>query len=855
MPDYALLSLESSSSAVRWEFFEPRTATWLPAAVPGCVHLDLQRHGLIPDPFWGDNEQTLQWIEHEVWRYRAFFPLDVATLAEHCADGGVIELVADGLDTLASVALNGREIARTDNMFTGYRWPVGDILRDGENKLAIDFATAPSYIAAHRRPDDFHEWNDPVGGCSHVRKEQCQFGWDWGPRFVSAGVWRGIRLETWRGARLRHVGVRQLHSAAGVFLDLVPEAVFATGSPADKTVAVGFRARLFLADTEIASAQNHPGETGFRLRVPDPQLWWPNGHGAQPLYELEVELLDTRDGVVLDTWRRRIGLRTITLDRSRDRFGEKFQFVVNGRPIFAKGANWIPAHAFAPLAHSDRARLDDLLSSATDAHFNMLRVWGGGLYESEAFYDLCDEKGLLVWQDFMFACALYPGDERPGFLRSVEAEAVYQVQRLAHRACLALWCGNNEIEQMPHELALSRRRRAAYRRIFYGLLPEVVTQHDGVTPYWPASPHNPHGWWRGFNSTRGGDAHYWGVWHARKPVRSYERTRFRFVSEFGMQSYSSPEVAATFCAPENWDVLGPAMANHQKNKAGNAIIADYVARLYPAPRDYPSVAYLSQLNQAHCMKVAVEHFRRSMPRTAGALYWQLNDCWPVFSWSSLEFGGKWKALHYAAKRFFAPALVSAHRLGADENRITAADLYTVFDGARETRGELRWELRRFDDASAAILEHGVRAITLRPGESALWERLDFRAALRAHGAANLYLHIALRLADSSDEPVSEDTVFFTAPCFLRLPHADTELIETQLITPNEYRLTFRSPVFQHRVMFDFDPPLPHRASDNFFDLLPGGSKVVAVRPLDAGPGLDAPALRSRLRVRSLAGSG
>ena len=830
--------LESAAALAHWEFCDPRSGEWLPAIVPGCAHLDLQRAGRIPDPFWGDNERALQWIERATWRYRGAFFLD----PEWLAAAAVIELVADGLDTLATVALNGVVIARTDNMFLGHRWSVRELLHTGENLLAIEFASAAAYIDAHRRPTDFHEWNDPVGGCAHLRKEQCQFGWDWGPRLVSAGICRGLRLEAWSGARLRHVGVRQFHAPDGseVVINVTPE--WAAASPA-RALHVVLRARLALAGREVAAAES--ATTGaLTLRVPSPELWWLNGQGAPALYELTVELCDRDGGAVLDTWQRRIGLRTIALDRRRDRFGERFQFIVNGRPIFAKGANWIPAHAFAPLAHGDRARVTDLLDAAADAHCNMLRVWGGGFYESEAFYDLCDERGLLVWQDFMFACALYPGDERPEFVASVAAEAEYQVKRLAHRACLALWCGNNEIEQMPHELVRSAARRRAYRRIFYELLPAAVRRHDGATPYWPASPHNPRGWWRGFNSSRGGDAHFWGVWHARQPVAAYERTRFRFVSEFGMQSYPSPEIARTFCPPERWRMDDPLFANHQKNKAGNAIIAHYLAQLYRVPpdADYPTLAYLSQLNQAHCIQVAVEHFRRSSPRTAGALYWQLNDCWPVASWSSLEFGGRWKALHFAAKRFFAPALVSAHLLGGGR-----VDVHTVFDGPEpKLNATLSWELRRLADGASLLRD--ARIVTLSRGESVRQARCDFRAALRAHGAANVFLSLTLGV---NDAPVSEGNVFFVAPRFLSLPRAP---IEVAIIPADDaiatYQLAFRSPVFQHRVAFDFDPPLSHRASDNFFDLLPNRSHSLTLRlPDETTLALDA--LRARLQVRSL----
>ena len=476
--------------------------------------------------------------------------------------------------------------------------------------------------------------------------------------------------------------VQQQHSAGRVLLTIQPQL---TQQDAD----IGVRCRLALDGQLVAQAE---GSGEIELAVEQPQLWWPNGLGAQPLYELQTELLHADE--VLDRQHQRIGLRTIVLDRHADEWGESFQFVVNGVPVFAKGANWIPAHSFVTAV--GRADYQNLLSSAAEANMNMLRVWGGGIYEMDDFYDLCDQLGLMVWQDFMFACSLYPGDEQ--FLALVEQEAAYQVPRLANHACMALWCGNNEIEQMPPEITATPERQAAYEKIFYDILPAAVAAHDPATPYWPSSPHNPEGYQQGHNNERAGDCHFWDVWHARYPVKRYEEMKFRFCSEFGMQSYSSPAVAATFCPPEEMNVFGPAMENHQKNAAGNQIIFDYVARLYRYPKDYAALAYLSQLNQAYCMKVGIEHFRRSMPRTMGALYWQINDCWPVFSWSSLEFGGRWKALHYAARRFFAPALVSAHVPGDEKagkgnyiaNTIHDVNIYAVYDGVAAQDGTVKW---------------------------------------------------------------------------------------------------------------------------------------------------------------------
>jgi beta-mannosidase len=490
------------------------------------------------------------------------------------------------LDTVATVYLNGREVGRSENMFVGHRWSVKPfLLRRGSNELVVHFKSALSYIRANRTEHIPREVNDPVGRCTVIRKQQCQFGWDWGPRFVTAGIWRDIRLEAWTGNRLENVRINQSHFANGnVTLTLSPE----LARPDSDAIC---KWRLTLDGSFVAKG------TGREINIEQPQLWWPSGQGAQPLYQIEIAV-STAQGVAIGRWARRIGLRTISLDRHTDKWGESFQFLVNGRPVFAKGANWIPAHSFvAGLTRADYAR--DLRSAAS-AHMNMIRVWGGGIYESEDFYDLCDELGLLVWQDFMFACAAYPGDDR--FAASVRTEAEFQVKRLRHHASLALWCGNNEVwscnfkELLLPEYAPSR---AAYERIFHEVLAEVVAAQDGANDYWPSSP------WRGdiavdhATGEKCGDTHYWDVWHVRHPVKDYENWAFRFVSEFGMQSYSSPATNALFCPKHDDNVFGPVMELHQKNRTGNQIILDYVSRRYRFPKSQDHLIYLSQLNQAY----------------------------------------------------------------------------------------------------------------------------------------------------------------------------------------------------------------------------------------------------------------
>lgn len=816
-------------SPLPWKFRDCSGSAWLPAVVPGCVHDDLRRAGRIPDPFWGVNEQQVQWIEERDWEYAAWFVAGADLLAEE-----VVELVADGLDTVATVRLNGRVVARTENMFIGHRWNIRRLLRRGRNRISVRFGSATRYIRTHRLSHAPREFSDPVGRCSVLRKQQCQFGWDWGPRFVTAGIWRDIRIEGWSANRLRAVAVSQDHAGGAVTLTLAHE--LERPDPASTC-----RWRLSLGGRAVASG------SGARIKVPEPRLWWPNGQGGQPLYLLEVEVLGSA-GTTLGRWSRRIGLRTIVVDRHRDAWGVSFQFVVNGRPVFAKGANWIPASSF--VAGLTRADYERDLRSAAEAHMNMIRVWGGGIYESEDFYDLCDELGLMVWQDFMFACTLYPAD--PAFVASSRAEAQYQVRRLRHRACLAMWCGNNEVwGNNVHELMDPEKThlRADYERLFHRALPPIVAEFGGATPYWPSSP------WRGdiaadhAAGAARGDTHYWDVWHARNPVKDYEKWDFRFVSEFGMQSYSSSATQATFCPPDDGNVFGATMENHQKNKQGNQIILDYVARRYRFPRDQESLIYLSQLNQAHCMQTGVGHYRRIMPRCMGALYWQLNDCWPVASWSSVEYTGRWKALHHVARRFFGPAIVTAHVHGDEVqgignyrvSTVRRVDLHTSYDGVRPARGVVRWDLMHVDGRR---ITGGRKAVSLRPMRSRLEKRLDLAKPLALHGRDRLYLRIAL---DVGGRRVSEDSVFLTTPRFVSLPKPVTR-VSVRMSSPTRARVTFSSPVFQHRFAFDI-PGRQHACSDNHFELYPGEAKSVEVtlaRPTTA------PRLARLITHRSLA---
>jgi len=411
----------------------------------------------------------------------------------------------------------------------------------------------------------------------------------------------------------------------------------------------------------------------------------------------------------------------------------------------------------------------------------------------------------------------------------VKAEAEFQVQRLAHRACLALWCGNNEIEQMPDKIVSTKARKNAYESVFYRILPDAVAQYDGSTTYWPCSPHNPEGYEKGHNNERGGDCHFWDVWHLLKPVSTYEEKNFRFCSEFGMQSYSSLEVARTYCGEEDLNVFGPVMENHQKNGAGNLIIMDYVSRLFRFPKNYRSLAYLSQLNQAYCMKVGIEHFRRSMPRTMGALYWQLNDCWPVASWSSLEYKGRWKALQYESRRFFAPAMLSLKVLGKESTgkintfitTVHGVEIHTVYDGeVREQKARLNWSIQTLD---GKVLRSGSRKLVLEYGRSILQETVDVRKELAKYGAPEIYLKAELVTEDGA---VSRRTAFFTAQRYLNLRRAPIRST-VKAVSKTQYEITLKSKTFHHAVQVNF-PAWDFRADDNFVDLHAGEERTLVV---------------------------
>ena len=673
-----------------WLLRERGAADWIPGHVPGGVHLDLLAAGRISDPFAGDEELRVQWVAERDWEYRREFAVDEAVAGQRH-----VALVFEGLDTLAEIRLNGERLGSADNMFRTWRFDVDGRLRPGLNELSVIFRSAVGRAAELEAVRHLDSPDSQLPGAPYLRKAPCHFGWDWGPRLPNVGFWQGVRLEGWSVARLAEVRLSQAIEGDGARISAevrMERAEIARASdPGPRQIEARLRVEHPNGQTTSVTSGIDPASTVaiLAVEIAEPELWWPNGMGGQPLYRIEVQLVE--GSTTLDTKSFQMGLRTLELRREPDAWGESFSFVVNGVPIFAKGSNWIPADTFPARVNPDR--LEALLKAAAAANHNMIRVWGGGYYEVEAFYDLCDRLGILVWQEFMFACSVYPlGDQ--AFLAGVRVEVSEQVRRLRHRACLALWCGNNEMERGWTAWGWDRPEtqdlKAAYLRFFSETLPAWVAGEDMATAYWPSSPSSGRPLVEAIGE-RSGDEHEWVVWHGLAPFSAYGRESYRFVSEFGFESLPAEATVAAFAAdPADWNLGSPVMDHHQRGRDGNARILYYLAQQFRLPRDFGGLVYLTQVLQAEAVRVGVEHWRRERDRCGGALYWQLDDCWPVSSWSSIDYFGRWKALHYASRRFFAPVLLSCALEGGQ------AVIAVTNDRVGAWQGELRWSLEGLD---------------------------------------------------------------------------------------------------------------------------------------------------------------
>ncbi|MDJ1016489.1 MAG: glycoside hydrolase family 2 protein, partial [Paracoccaceae bacterium] len=619
--------------------------------LPGDAITALFEAGVIPDPYWGRNEYDCRWVAERDWVVSRRFEVARTDL----------ELYIDQVDTVASIRINGREVLETNNAFRSYRATASEALRIGTNEIEIAFPSSVR-VAAKRQAEQpffvpFQASNSPIPNPNMLRKPQCDFGWDWNVALAPFGVYGAMRLEPIRSTRIELLSVSQIHGADGVQVCVTTHL---TGDCSGELLVT------FDGRSERISINKDNRTPTLVFDVTDPKLWWPAGHGEQPLYQLTTKI----DGQVEN---RAIGLRRIELVNERDEIGASFAFRVNGRPVFCKGANWIPADALPGRITREKTR--DLLQSAIDANMNMIRVWGGGRYEPSWFYDICDELGLMVWQDFMFACALYPADEE--FLEEVGTEVEEVVARLHHHASIALWCGDNENVGALNWFEESRNNRDRYLAAYDRLNHTIERSLKATCPdanWWPSSPSRGRlDFGDGWHDDTSGDMHFWSVWHEGRDFEHYSDVSPRFCSEFGFQSYPSMDQIRSFAEPEDLNIAAPVFESHQKNAGGNARIAETMFRYFRFPVGFESFVYLSQVQQALAIKTAVTRWRSRMPRCMGTLYWQLNDTWPVCSWSSLDYGGGWKLLHHKAREFFAPVLCTIVPNGSAFDLVAAND--------------------------------------------------------------------------------------------------------------------------------------------------------------------------------------
>lgn len=782
------------------------------AVVPGCIHTDLMENGLIEDPYYRDNETGLMWIGQTDWTYERAFHVDESLLIHKH-----VNLVCHGLDTFARIYVNENEVIETDNMFRTWECDVKPYLRAGENGIKIVFASTYPYMEEKIR----ERWLTITGinhhritGSNYVRKMQCNYGWDWGPMCVTAGIWRDIEIEAYDSAKIEDVHIRQKHGRDRVDVHVETNLSHFTHDDFQVRVTVGFAGET--VGTRTYDATEEKSDTV--LTITEPKLWWPNNLGEQNLYDVKVELIHACDRI--DEKAIRIGLRTLVLDRHGDEWGESFQFKINGVPFFAKGANWIPIDTFVTRGGRDFYR--QLLTDAGKANMNFIRVWGGGIYEQDVFYELCDELGLCVWQDFMFACSAYPVyDEK--YINTFRREAIDTIKRLRPHPCLALWCGNNEIEQMGNMVTEEPDRRVGtmnrkeYSLLFEDIIPGLIGEYDGEHDYWISSPHTPGKYGNDPNEPAAGDAHLWDVWHGRKPFEWYRTCEHRFNSEFGFQSFPEPDVVYGFTQPEDRNITSYVMEKHQRSGIGNDAIVQYMLSWFRLPAGFDMLLWTSQILQSLAIKYAVEHWRRKMPQGMGTLYWQLNDCWPAASWSSIDYTGNWKALHYSARKFFSPILLS----GVEDNKNLTVDLYLSNDTLVEQKGRIQWTLYNFN---GQIEDSGGFDAAIRANSSSMVMRLDVSAQIQKAGGIRDVVLFYSYIMDG--RTISENTALFTRPKHMKLqkPIFDTKIIKTG---DTDFDITISSDKPALWVWPEIEG-MRAKYSDRFFDMGVNRPKTVSV---------------------------
>lgn len=763
--------------------------------IPGSVYSFLLDAGKMENPHVGENELSALALMEEDYSFETTFDTGEEILAqEHQA------IVFDGIDTLAEVSLNGTVLGRADNFFRRWEWDVTGLLQESGNVLRVDLDSPLCYIREKDAEQHFGGSRHAMKGFPQIRKPHCMFGWDWGPRLPDAGIWKDVTLIGFGKARLEDVSIEQDHS------DGVSVTVTAKASGGKLEIS------LTTPEGEVFSLEN-----GTPYKVKNPQLWWPNGLGDQPLYTVTVQLKE--NGELLEESKKRIGLRTLTIHREKDEWGESFAHEVNGIRFFGMGANYIPEDNVVSRITPERTRR--LLEDSKACHFNVIRVWGGGWYPNDFFYDLCDELGLVVWQDMMYACANYNLTDE--FEESITAETVENVRRIRHHACLGLWCGNNEMEWLANDKKYDGNdvTKAYYIRMFEQIIPKILKKEDPHTYYWPSSPSSG-GSFDEPNSPYRGDVHNWEVWHSGVPFSEYRKYCFRYLSEFGFQSFPCLQTVAGFAEKKDWNVFSRVMERHQRNEGANGKILQYLSMTYLYPSTFENLLYASQLLQADAIRYGVEHFRRNRGQCMGAIYWQLNDIWPVASWASLDYHGRWKALHYVARRFFAPIMLSCKEecevttktsiVMESDKDINTAQLCVANETKQDFTGTVSWSLR---DAGSRVICRGDEEVCTKAFSSHWLVEMDFS------DTDYLENHLTFALT-GADGVVSEGSVLFTAPKHYHF--RDPEL----KVTRQGDLLTVEAKNYARSVEL-YSENADVVLSDNFFEMEAGTKTVRIVR--------------------------
>lgn len=824
---------EVSMELSAWEFRRTDENIWRSATVPGTVHTDLLFHKLIPDPFRDANEKGVQWVDKKDWEYRTRIEATPALL-RHDA----VALAFEGLDTYADVYVNDVLVLKAQNMFVRKEIPVKKHLKAGQNSLRILFHSPvaqdmPKFLADRLIYPAGNDASD-IPLSVHARKAPYHYGWDWGPRLVTSGIWRPVYLRAWNKVNITDSWIRQQQLTdaqakleAAITLDVHKPGTYRliVKSPHDEFGA------------EQLSKTLSAGKQQLRLpfSIPQPQRWWPNGQGDQKLYPVEVIVLSGND--TLQKKQQRIGLRTIEVVNEKDAMGTSFYVKVNGRPVFMKGANYIPQDNFLPRVSPQQ--YERLFDDMQEAHFNMVRVWGGGIYENDRFYELADEKGILVWQDFMFACTLYPSS--PDFLQQVKEEAEDNITRLRNHPSLALWCGNNEIAVAIKNwgwkdgYAYTDKQWAqllkGYETLFSKLLPDAVKAHDPGRFYFPSSPISN---WGREEDFRHGDNHYWGVWHGMEWFEAFATHVPRFMSEYGFQSFPDIQTVRRYADSSQWDIHSYVMQAHQKSfTRGNAAIKTYMDHYYKTPKDFPAFLYLSQVLQAEGMKIGMEAHRRAMPFCMGTLYWQLNDCWPGASWSGIDYFGRWKAMHYFVKKAYNPVLISHSK---ESGRVLT---HVVSDLPEEETAMLQLQLM---DMYGKEIWNEQALVRTKAGGSEMVHSIPVTDILKGADSTGVILYSKLV---KNNKLLSSNVFYFAAPRLLQLPKAAIAADVQEINGKMKVRL--RSAALARNVCLSLESDDQSRFSDNYFDLLPGQEQVV-----DVSTTLTREQVKEQLRIMHLA---